>query len=142
MSKDEASGKGRERRKYFRLNRECVVQCERYTIPRQPEATSSGKSLNLSSGGILFESKAKFELGDMLRLEVKADGWEKFSAEFYKHDKMSQVRPLFVLGTVVRSELLSGGAYEIGVAFTGIDDGHRWALEKYLKAHGTKENTK
>ena len=142
MAKDGVSGKAQERRKYFRLNKECLVQCEKYVIPRDPGSAAAGKSLNLSSGGMLFESITKFELGDMLRLEIKADGWEKFSAEFYKDDRMSQSKPLFVLGTVVRSEVLSGGAYEIGVAFTGIDEGHRWALEKYLKAHGTKESAK
>ena len=83
-------------------------------------------------------SKTKFDLGEVVRLAVNADGWDKFSAEFYKQDKTSGPKPLFVLGTVVRSELLSGGAYEIGVAFTAIDEGHRWALTKYLKAGGAK----
>ena len=133
---------GRERRKYFRLNRDCVVKCEKYSIPRNPDSERLlGKARNISSGGILFESKHRFELGDILRLEIEAAGWEKYSAEFYKQDKVAQSKPLMVLGTVVRSELLSDGRYDIGIAFSGIDEGHRWALLKYLKAKSAEKKS-
>jgi len=134
---------GAERRKYFRLSKECLVKCEKYSIPRKAANEQLAcKAKNISSGGLLFESKTKFELGDVLWLEVQAAGWEKYSAEFYKHEKTTESKPLVVLGTVVRAELLPSGSYEVGVAFTGIDEGHRWALLKYLKAKSAEEKPK
>ena len=38
-----------------------------------------------------------------------------------------------VLATVVRVEIVGLGKYDIGAAFVGIDQGHQWALIKYVK---------
>jgi hypothetical protein len=87
---------------------------------------------SLSEGGILFGSDEAFEIGSLLKLELDIPGWEKFKPEFYKGNKPSGRQPLIVLGKVVRIEDVGKGQFDIGVAFTAMDQGHKLALKKYL----------
>ena len=123
-----------ERRKYVRVPAQSVLRCERYTIPRVagPERKEA-VALNLSAGGILFISVAEFKKGELLRIELELENWEKYKAEFYKPDQTASSKPFVVIGTVVHSELRPDGKFDIGVNFSGMDEGHRWALIKYLK---------
>jgi len=126
-----------ERRKYFRLDARYVLKCEEFTakdlfrengMKNAVEAVSK----NISLGGVLVEVKKPFKLGDILRMEIDIPGWEKFKAEFYKDDVTIAKKPLVVLGKVVRTENL-GKNFELGICFVAIDEGHKWALLKYLK---------
>lgn len=46
---------------------------------------------------------------------------------------MSTSDPLIVLASVVRVEALPDeNRFDIGVCFSAIDDGHQWALMKYV----------
>jgi len=121
-----------DRRKYVRIPAQHVLRCERYTIPRVAERKEA-TSLNLSAGGILFVSAAEFKKGELLRIELELDNWEKYKAEFYKPDQTASSRPFVVIGTVVHSEKRQDEKFDIGVNFSGMDEGHRWALMKYLK---------
>jgi len=72
----------------------------------------------------------------VLRIEIKIQDWEKFKPEFYKPDKLTVSKPLVAIVKVVRVEDIGGGQYEIGVDFSGMDEGHRIALAKYVKKTG------
>ena len=125
--------KGSERRKYLRVDSENVLKCERYAIPRSAEQ-STGRTRNISAGGILFISDTAYEKGEVLRLELVLGNWEKYKAEFYKPDNVTGSKPLVVIGAVAHVRNAEQGRYEIGINFSGMDEGHRWALEKYIKA--------
>ncbi len=120
-----------ERRKYARVSHDSILKCERFTIPPQDEK-STYKTKNISAGGILFESDKKYDLGEILKLEISAQGWDKYLVEFYKPDKLSISEPVKVLGRVVRIEDIGEGRYDIGVEFAAIDEMHRKALARYL----------
>jgi len=121
-----------EKRKFSRIDQDVMVSCEKYSIPRSGEAACEGATTrNISPGGVLFISPVSYEVGDVLRLELKIPGWENYKAEFYKPDRLSESQPFIVICNVVRSSP-QGKDFEIGVEFTGLDDGHQLALRKYL----------
>ncbi len=123
-----------ERRKYIRIDMQSVVKCEEFSIPRDLSTQSDAVYKNISAGGILFESDKKYGVGDVLRLEISASGWEKYVSEFYKPDKLSISSPIIAVARVVRIEDIGNGKYDIGISLVGIDEEHRRALDKYIKA--------
>jgi len=124
---------GKERRKYVRINARHIIKCEIYSIPRSPaENLVSAHSKNLSAGGMLFESGRSFDSGEILRLELDIPGWEKYKAQFYKPDQTIVSKSLLVIGKVAHVAALADGRFDVGVDFIGLDDGHRWALAKYI----------
>ena len=88
---------------------------------------------DISAGGLLFECKRKYDIGNLLKLEIVIPGWEKFKSEFYKPDESSRSKPLIALASVVRVEMVKPGLYDIGVSFAGIDEGHQSALLQYIQ---------
>jgi len=129
---------GEERRKYVRITYESVVECEKFSIPRNHESVREFNIKNISAGGVLFESFEKYEIGDILKIKISAQGWEKYLSEFYKPERLSVSEPIVALGKVVRIEDLGNGNFDIGVEFIGIDEMHRKAFDKFIKKQ--KEN--
>ncbi|HPS20120.1 MAG TPA: PilZ domain-containing protein [Candidatus Omnitrophota bacterium] len=125
-----------ERRKYVRLPEHCVLKCEKLTTGELFGGTVEqhhieGVTKNISAGGVLLETKEPFKLGEIIKMEIALPGWEKFKSEFYKTDSVSRSHPLVVLGKVVRVETF-GDKYDMGICFVAIDEGHRWAVLKYV----------
>lgn len=123
-----------ERRRYIRIPVSCIVKFEEFSIDKDNLATADEVDVkDLSAGGILIETEKKYELGDVLRVELRVPGWEKFKPEFLKPGtERKENSAIVALASVVRIEALSSGIYEIGVRLTGIDDGHRLALERFI----------
>ncbi|RKY34957.1 MAG: hypothetical protein DRP78_05940 [Candidatus Omnitrophota bacterium] len=125
-----------EQRKYVRLSRQDILQYKRFTAKDfnldAPEDNIKSVTKNYSAGGALFETDTEFKIGDLLRIEITIPGWEKFKAEFYKEDDVTISKPLVVLTSVVRVKVICPGKFEIGVCFSAIDDGHKWAVMKYV----------
>jgi len=124
---------GAERRKYLRIDQGSVLSCEECAIPRTKQKFEA-VSKDLSAGGLMFSALAPFDMGTVLRFEISLDGWQKYKPEFKKAESLEERKPLFALGTVVRVEQLHDGTYEIGVRLDGVDEGHRMALEQYVKS--------
>ena len=128
-----------EHRKYVRIPRQYIIRCAPFTAkdflaPTQ-ENIAEGLLKDISCGGILFESKVKYDIGTLLRIELALPGWEKFKTEFFKEDSTPHADPLTVLAHVVRLEALENGMFDIGACFSAIDEGDRWALFKYIQRH-------
>jgi c-di-GMP-binding flagellar brake protein YcgR len=122
-----------ERRKYVRLSSQNLLRCEVYRIPEgDAPAKKEAMSKNISAGGVLFESAVKYDIGEVLKLEIKLTGWSKYKPEFYKPDALSASEPLVALGNVVRIEALENGMYDVGLCLSGIDEGHQMAVEKFI----------
>ena len=126
-----------EKRKYVRIAEKDILQCKKFTAEDlQSEETSEhikAVTINISVGGILFESDIKFDIGELLKLEIDISGWEKFRAEFYKEDATSTEQPLIVLANVIRVEVIEPDIkYDIGACISAIDEGHKWAIMKYI----------
>jgi len=133
-----------ERRKYKRIEKECIVNFGEFSASGLGIAGADAKiesiTKDLSAGGILFASKRSYEIGSILKFELAIPGWEKFKAEFIKPDSVTRSKPLVAVVSVVRVEVIKPGSlYEIGGCFVGIDDGHQWALVKYVGAELKKQ---
>lgn len=128
---------GRERRRYIRIESTEVLDCQMFNSNALLDGGAGERiravAKNISAGGVLFESHIKYDIGNLLKLDIDLPGWEKFKAEFYKYDEVTHTEPLVILATVVRVEVLKPEKlYDIGVCFSAIDEGHRWALLKYI----------
>jgi hypothetical protein len=124
-----------ERRKYIRLQHQHILYHEKYDLRgHKDQKIVEGVLKNYSPGGVLFETKTPYRIGDLLKLEMAIPGWERFKTEFYKQDKLSRMDPVIVLASVIRVEcIVPDQLYENGVCFVGIDEGDRWALIKQIK---------
>ncbi|MBF0385270.1 MAG: PilZ domain-containing protein [Candidatus Omnitrophica bacterium] len=137
MAEEKYNSQNSERRAYARLEAKDIVNCSKFSAK---ELFSAGISLdlravtkNISGGGVLFESDEKMEVGDLLKIEISLNGWDKFKQEFYRPDNMTVSPPLVVLGTVVRVESIPDeNKFDIGVCFAAIDSGHKFSLIKYI----------
>ena len=123
-----------EKRKYLRIKTTKHIKHTLFSLlgaslSSAPESTSR----DLSAGGIMFESKNSYSVGDIIRLEAQIPGWEKYKPEFIKPGQLSRSEPVIALAKVVRVKIVSVGKYEISVQFVGIDDGHQMGLAKYIK---------
>lgn len=127
-----------DRRRFVRMTVGNIIDCQRFSAENfsNDGADDHLKAVikNISTDGILFESTAKFEIGELLQLTIDIPGWEKFKSEFYKNEVVSSDGLLVVLANVVRIEVLEPEEkYDIGVCVSAIDEGHKWALLKYIK---------
>lgn len=122
-----------EKRKFIRIKASHLTRHIKFRLPGVdlfPDKESASK--DISAGGVLFTSDHAYTVGDILRMELHIPGWEKFKTEFYKADRTAKSLPVLVLVKVVRVQAISGGKFDIGVSFVGIDDGHQQALSKYI----------
>jgi|GEM_PF-3135902 len=134
LTLDKTAGSA-DRRKSARVDaayafegKRCSSQSTRFLEPKV-----YGMSKNISADGILFQTKEYCTVGDLIKLELKLSGWERYNPGFYKNDALSYSQPLVALGTVVHVKALFSGYYQVGVCLTGVDEGHRWALREFLK---------
>ncbi len=126
-----------ERRKFLRIPSEDVLNCKVFSVVDLVEEVKGYEiqaiMKNISAGGVLFESNSRYEVGSILKLSIDVKGWENFKPEFFKGDVLSRKQPLVVLANVVRVEVVEPySKYDIGVCFSAIDEGHRWAMIKYV----------
>jgi len=127
-----------ERRKYFRIKSKNLITCKKFTVDDFSNNYESDDMIhavlkNYTAGGLLFESVIKFNIGELLKLDITIPGWEKFKSEFYKEITSEEEQSLIILAKVVRVEAMNGDSkFEIGVSFSAIDKGHREALMKYI----------
>lgn len=144
MKQTDAQHMSDERRKYVRVATQCLLTCEKFTAQNLGITNAENKieaiTKDLSAGGILFEASEQYEIGTLLKFEINVPGWERFKAEFYKNDRVSSSAPLVLLASVVRVEVIeTGKRYDIGACFVAIDDGHQWALVKYINSRLKKQ---
>ncbi len=126
-------------RKYVRIPRRYIIHCSPFTAkdllsPGRDHITE-GLLKNISCGGILFESKVKYDVGILLRIELALPGWEKFKTEFFREVSAPLFNPLTVLANVVRLEVLGEELFDIGACFSAVDEGDKWTLFKYIQNH-------
>lgn len=129
----------KERRKYVRVLTNDIIKCERYEVP-PPEKREKQEALmkNISAGGILFESREKFDIWDVLKLEINLPGWEKCRPVFQDKGVPYGSKPLVSLASVVRVEFIDKNLFDIGVYFKNMDDETWLTLLNYVdkRKHG------
>ena len=125
---------GRKRR-YARLNLSFMAGCGK-ARPASLEAKErqQAQAAHTRSGGFIFASAELFNVGDLLRLELRIPGWGKFMAAQPRAGKAREDDKLDVLGKVTLAEMTLDGGYDIGVCFVNLDSGRRELLLRHLIA--------
>ena len=130
----EKEAQGRERRADTRIERRDAINLKPYSFPEKG-SYRQGRILDLSAGGLLIESGENFSAGTTLKIEMNLTGWQRYTHNFLKYFGSASRRPLVVLAEVVRCSPRAGGkTFEVAVRFTGIDQSHRQALSRFIKA--------
>ncbi len=133
MAKENES-QGRDRRAFDRIERRDAISLKPYSFPERG-SYRQGRIMDLSAGGLLIETADSYASGEILKIEMNFAGWQRYTSGFLKHFGSASRRPLIVLAEVVRCTGRSGGKnYEVAVRFTGIDQSHRQALSRFIKA--------
>jgi hypothetical protein len=122
------------RRKFDRLERGDEILIKRFSYPETGQFQKA-KILDISGGGLQIESRSFFEEKAVLKIEMNFTGWQRFTPRFLKYFGEAADQPLVVLAEVIRcKQLIAGTKYEIATKFSGIDESHRLALIKFIRA--------
>ena len=128
------SDDGRKRR-YARLQTSYVSGCVKTrTGSLEDTERNLAETAQSRSGGFVFESDKLFNVGDILRIELRISGWDKFLLAQPRAGKPEGGDRLNVLGKVVLSEMGIDSGYDIGVCFINLDNGRRELLLRHLIA--------
>ena len=94
------------------------VQLVQVSEPSAPSALTTGRTLNISRGGVRLEMSSELPLRSRVRLSLAVGD------EF-----------VTVGGLVVYLEALDGGRCSMGVQFTDLDADSRRLLDEYVRRH-------
>lgn len=113
-----------KREKFARLSGRQILSCSLYHPETSAKKVSSrSKPQNLREG-LLFDSKNKYSVGDLLRLQLSIPLLNS------KDDTLSV--PVTLIGNVVRVAMVAEGLYQIGICFTKLDQQYRSRLLECL----------
>ena len=105
------------KRRYIRVDFIADIQVQ-VVEPNNKIGTLGATSKNLSSGGILFESKYPIDIDTKVQLRIPTG---------------TAAEPLVVVGDVVRIEKSNASKYDIGVSFLGVDYASRNILSRCIR---------
>ena len=109
------TSEGTERRASPRVDE---VQLVQVSEPGAPSVLTTGRTLNISRGGVRLEMSSELPLRARVRLSLAVGD------EF-----------VTVAGSVVYLEALDGGRCSMGVQFTELDANSRRLLDEYVARH-------
>jgi diguanylate cyclase (GGDEF)-like protein len=106
-----------DKRKNVRVEYNTSIEIQELGIHEKPVATATTKSLSI--GGILLVSQNPFDIGAKIQINIV----------------LNSADPLLIIGTVIRSEEMESGNYEISVAFLDSDKMLKKEISSYLIKH-------
>ncbi len=111
---------GRERRRYPRLYRRFVIRYSAIEDLAGCTPCHVGELLDISAGGLRFQTDAEVGAGRQLLFEIELPGWRERNGDWRRTGKEEDRGVLRVIGVVVwvkngRPEVRC----EVGVRFTG-----------------------
>jgi diguanylate cyclase (GGDEF)-like protein len=106
-----------DKRKNVRVEYNTSIEIQELGIHEKPVATATTKSLSI--GGILLVSQNPFDIGAKIQINIV----------------LNSAAPLLIIGTVIRSEEMESGNYEISVAFLDSDKMLKNEISSYLIKH-------
>ena len=123
----------KERRACARIQPSQKLECSKFEFGQKETGKTKAFIKSLSASGVLFETKAKYDISDVLDLRLDIPGWDKFKTEFFKPQELFSYKPLRALAKVVRVNRASEDSFQVGAHFCAIDADHRKALFKFIK---------
>ena len=117
------------------------MTCQEVTYPLGLAPETEVRMVDVSEGGVRLECGTPLEVGTLLQVAVKMEGWQRYTASFSRYDDAGRSRPLTALGRVIRSVPSGAGEYEVGVQFLDIWDDHWRAMRQLLERELARETT-
>jgi hypothetical protein len=97
---------------------EAEVVFQELTFEAEAQVIKS-KYKNVSGGGLLLSSSQQYQLGSLLKMEIRIPGIAKYLGRFEPRH-LAANKPLSAIGEVVRIEILDSGIYELGIKFLNV----------------------
>ena len=119
----------RQARQYARVAKGFDVvhsQCKWTTLLAGEGETS--KTCNFSAGGVMMETKASYNVGQLINMQVKIPDWQEIRKKF-SPDLKDDSNHLNVVGKVVRVEPAGDKTFRVGIKYESIDPLQQHALE-------------
>lgn len=107
-----------ELRSFRRMPIDAEVVFQELTFEAEAEVFKS-KYKNVSGGGLLLASSKQYQLGSLLKLEIRVPGIGKYLNRF-EPIHVTANKPLSAIGEVVRIEIMDSGGYELGIKFLNV----------------------
>jgi c-di-GMP-binding flagellar brake protein YcgR len=124
----------KDRRNFERLERRDSIKVKEFSYPERGRYQKA-RIIDISGGGLQIETSRHFQEKAVLKIEMNFTGWQRYTHGFLKYFGSAASRPLVVLADVVRCKsLVAGHKYEVALIFSGIDEMHRQALIRFIKA--------
>lgn len=120
-----------ERRKFIRLPKPFSVQAFEFTFPMSHRPTVETTCVDISSGGLCFESPTRFEKGAVVQIKVHIPTLNKYSGGFFKPHENDMDQYLTAIAEVAWVEGVAG-KYLLGIHFTDVDWDTKQALQRLI----------
>lgn len=118
-----------ERRKFLRLAKKFPLRHSRYIPLNFDDEVLETVTLNIGGGGLLFDSREKYNVSELLKLEIDIPSWEKFMPPgVFQKMETGHEGAFAVKAIVTRAERMLTGTYHIAASFVDLDRGELWAL--------------
>ena len=126
-----------DRRQSTRVDYPFKLKHALYTFPGLVNrALESGKMINISSNGILFESRYSYKSGDLVRMEIQLGSWADHKTGFKTFHDIYQSEPFVVLGKVLRVLTMEENDqkfFKTAINYVSVDESHRQAVDRFMK---------
>ncbi len=120
-----------EKRKYKRIDLKGYITIYHFSLNENLKPLK-GKFLNISEGGILFNSPTKIGKGSLLKIEFFLPN-NKILAAKYKEFTNFIGKKTVILGKVVREIKTRNGNWELGIQFINMYEGDQINLKRFLE---------
>ncbi len=121
---------GEEKRRHKRVNLSGYIKIARLNIGTN-NSYLKGKYLNVSQGGILFQSTEEIEVGSLLKIEFSLPE-NKVLAAKYREFLNLEGKKTVIIGKVVRVNRKKNN-YELGIQFINMYEGDMVNFQRFLE---------
>jgi c-di-GMP-binding flagellar brake protein YcgR len=123
-----------DKRRHVRLPKEFRVEVNEFRFPLARQPRIELPCVDISAGGLRFESGRKFEVGDKLQVKIFIPSLNKYHPGFFKVFESDTGQYLQVIAEVVRrDELVALTKYAYGLRYLDVDVDDRKALHTFIR---------
>ena len=117
-----------ENRKFLRIPKRYTLRHSRYVPLNADDEVFENTTIDIGGGGLLFSSPVKYNMSELLRLEIDIPEWQKFLPEASAEDKARPSGPFVTKAIVSRVDEVGPSNYAIGARFADLDRKEIWAI--------------
>ncbi len=126
-----------ERREHIRHTKKLSMEYEEYNIYLSDDIGQDrflrSHTVNISSGGLMFQGIKPFKPGTLLKIKLKVPGYWDRKSKFVKYGHVAKPKEMSILAKVIRSESMAlKRKHRIAVEMVNIDQIDGQVLTDFL----------